>query len=65
MTASKLQNKTCEHKDIWYALSFKVSSINVHLHIFSFECGHKVSKPVDGHNSEIDSWDNSELEYTI
>ncbi len=33
-------------------------------HTFSFvECGHRVSKHVDGHNS--DRWDNSELRYTI
>ncbi len=33
-------------------------------HILSFvECGHRVSKHVDGHNS--DRWDNSELMYTI
>ncbi len=33
-------------------------------HIFSFvECGHRVSKHVDRHNS--DRWDNSELMNTI
>ncbi len=33
-------------------------------HIFSFvECGHRVSKHVDGHNS--DRWDNNELYFTI
>ncbi len=32
----------------------------MHLHIFSFvECGHRVSKHVDGHNS--DRWDNGEF----
>ncbi len=36
----------------------------MHLHIFSFvECGHRMSKHVDGHNS--DRWDNSGLRYTI
>ncbi len=36
----------------------------MHLHIFSFvECGHRVSKHVDGHNS--DRWDNSEFRFTI
>ncbi len=32
-------------------------------HIFSFaECGHRISKRVDGHNSDL--WNNNELRYT-
>ncbi len=40
---------------------FTVSSINIC--ICFIECGHRMSKHVDGHNS--DRWDNSELRYTI
>ncbi len=34
----------------------------MHLYIFSFvECDHRVSKHVDGHNS--DRWDNLSIQY--
>ncbi len=44
---------------------FKESSIYLWIHIYSVlsECGHRMSKHFDGHNS--DWWDDSELRYTI
>ncbi len=65
--ASKLWNKRLVkyfNIKIWQSflvhIIFKVSSINIWIHI---ECGHRMSKHVDGHNS--DRWDNSELRFTI
>ncbi len=57
MTASKLQKKTskvCYHKDFWSTLSLRcLVLIYINSQLFSFvECGHKMSKNVDGHNSD-------------
>ncbi len=69
--ASKLQKERLVKNviiKIWQKLLvhviFKVSSINICIHIISFvECGHRMSKHVDGCN--CDPWDNRELRCTI